>query len=329
MNTLNNKPRVLLSVVTWNHAKNIGSTIDSIFSQTYDNFQTVVFDNNSYDGTLEILQAYGDKVNFHLIKNEENIGFCGGHNYILKNYSFDYVILVNPDIILNPDYIEQTLKAFEIDSQIGAVCGLLTQSFDKNPVIDSMGMQLVKSRRFILINHGLHLNAVQITSGYVGGLDGALPAFKKEAVDSLLINGEFFNPLFFSHKEDWDVSWRLILFDWKIYFNKESIAIHPRVFKPSKIRERLRINHKIKFDAFKNQFLLLLINEDRVNFIRDSIIIIPRIFITTLFCLFFERRSLRAFSYVIENRKRIFLIRKEVQERRKISCSDFRKYLNA
>lgn len=322
-----NKSKVLLSIVTWNHAGSIQSTIDSIANQTYRDFHLVLFDNHSTDNTVEIVKSARERLSIELVESAENVGFCGGHNYVIKNYNYEYLFLVNPDIILYPDYLEKTLKAFQIDSRIGAVCGLLVQSFHTNPIIDSTGMQLSKSRRFTLRNHGLPLNSVDLTSGYVAGLDGALPAFKKEAVEDVLINGEFFNSLFFSHKEDWDVSWRLILFNWKVYFNKESIGVHPRVFKPNRLKERLQLGSKIKFDAFKNQFLLLLINEDKENFLKDAIVILPRMVAASFYCLLFERKSLKAYSFIIENRRRIISLRKEVQAKRKISHASFRKFI--
>ncbi len=322
-----NKHNVLLSIVTWNHDKSIKATIDSIFDQTFGNYKVVVFDNNSSDKTIEVLEAIFENTNFTLIQNKENIGFCGGHNYVINNYDYDYIILVNPDVILKEDYIEKTLKAFAINDRIGAVCGLLLQSFDEDPLIDSAGMQLTRSRRFTMINHRAKLNSVKLNSGYVAGLDGALPAFKKEAVDSLMINGEFFNSMFFSHKEDWDVSWRLLLFNWKVYFNKDSVAMHPRFFKPNNIRERIRVSGVIKFHGFKNQFLLFMINDDKTNFLKDSHVIISRMLIASFFCLFFERQSLKAFGYIISNRKQIFSVRRKVQEGRRISTSTFRQYL--
>ncbi|HEY0580136.1 MAG TPA: glycosyltransferase family 2 protein [Candidatus Nitrosocosmicus sp.] len=324
----NTNRRVLLSIVTWNHAGTIKNTIDSIFKQTYKDLKVVIFDNKSEDETIDVIKRSEFIDHITLIQNESNIGFCGGHNEIIKNNKFDYIFLVNPDIILKEDYIEKALKAFNIDKKIGAVCGLLLQSFDENPKIDSTGMSLMKSRRFELINHGLKLGDIELSSGYVAGLDGALPAFKAEAVQDLLINGDLFNQLFFAHKEDWDISWRLILFGWKIYFYKESIAMHPRMFKPNNLRRRIFINNKIKFNAFKNQLLLLLINEDKVNFIKDSYIILFRLFVTTIFCILFEPKSLKAYNYVLQNWKKIFSFRKQVQKRRKVSNNCFRIFLN-
>jgi len=312
MNSLNNRPKILLSIVTWNHANSIQATIDSVYKQTYSDFKLVVFDNNSSDNTVGVLRSYESQPNFELIENTQNIGFCGGHNHV---------------IILKDDYLEKTLKAFEIDPEIGAVCGLLVQSFDSDPIIDSSGMSLTKSRRFILKNHGRHLNSVRLQSGYVAGLDGALPAFKREAVKSLLINEEFFNPMFFSHKEDWDISWRLILFGWKVYFNKESIATHPRFFKQNQIKLRKNIDPNIKYHGFKNQFLLLIINEDRTNFSKDFVTIVSRILLTTVFCLFFERKSLKAYSYIMSNKNKILALRKKVQESKKIQPNNFRQYI--
>lgn len=316
---------VLLSIVTWNHERTIGATLDSILQQTHQNYQVVIFDNGSTDGTREVVQQYTEDSRFLLISNSENIGFCGGHNAVLAAYKAPYVLLVNPDVVLTATYLEKTLPVFAIDSKIGAVCGLLLQSAAPDPVIDSTGMKLERSRRFTMINHGLPLASVQLNSGYVAGLDGALPMFRQEAIQALLVNGNFFIPLFFAHKEDWDVSWRLVLYGWKTYFNKESVAIHPRHFRPNRWRERLQLNKRMRYDAFKNQLLLLSINEDRINFLKDSVVIVPRMVAMVLFCILFERQSLRAFGFLLTHRREILKLRKQVQSSRRVSPVHFRK----
>lgn len=319
-------PKVVLVIVTWNHSKTVADTIESVYRQTFKNFTLVVHDNNSTDGTIEVLKRYENYPNFVLSASDLNEGFCGGNNLIISKYDFDYLLLVNPDIIMYPDYLENALSTFKSDPSIGAVCGLLIQSEVVNPVIDSAGMSLMKDRRFCLNFHGKKLGDVSIKSGFVHGLDGALPLFKREAVDQLLLNGYFFNPLFFSHKEDWDISWRMLLFGWKIYFNADAIAIHPRGFKPNNIKERGKINPKVKYDAFKNQFILILINDDKWNFLKDLFHIVPRLILITLYCFLNERKSLRAYSYIYKNRKEIFSYRRLVQQKRKISPSEFRKF---
>lgn len=317
---------LVLSIVTWNHEDSIGQTLDSILRQDATGYHVVVFDNNSSDRTLEKVRAFScDRLT--IIENKENTGFCGGHNYVLRQFSYDYIMLVNPDVVLKDGYIKNTVAVFKKDPLIGAVCGLLIQSDDPNPTIDSMGMELQRARRFVLINHGKRLNSVHVESGYVTGMDGALPTFRKEAVESVMLDGNFFNPMFFAHKEDWDVSWRLLLYGWKSYFSKESIAIHPRFFKPASIRQRLKIPSKIKFHAFKNQLLLMLINDDKRNLLNDAYIVFPRLAAGVAFCLFLEPRSLKAFPYIFSHYKEILQIRKMVQSGRRLSAQEIRGYL--
>lgn len=320
-------PLVLCSIVTWNHASLIAATIESLLKQSYSNLKIVVFDNNSTDGTDRVLNGFASNEMVEIIYNKSNVGFCGGHNYVIENFSFNFILLVNPDATLKENYIANAVRSFEKNERIGAVCGLLVQSNDANPVIDSTGMQIDKARRFSLINHGRTLNEAKLESGFVAGLDGALPMFKAEAVKEALLNGEFFNPLFFSHKEDWDISWRLLLLDWKTYFNKECVAVHPRAFKPNRLIDRIRIESNTKFHAFKNQFLLLAINEDSSNFFKDSIRIVSRIIVATAFCIFFERKSLKAYSFLLSRRKDILKYRNIVQSRRQVSPAAFRKLL--
>lgn len=319
--TCSTYPTVLISIVTWNHEKHINATIVSLLNQTHKDFRIVIFDNNSEDKTKDIIKNFSEVI---LIENADNIGFCEGHNYNISNFKFDYIFLVNPDIVLRENYIEKTLLVFEEHDNVGAVCGLLLQSQEENPLIDSAGMSILKSRRFVMNYNNEPLNSKALQSGFVAGLDGALPAFKLRAIKDLEINRLFFDPLFFSHKEDWDISWRLLLFGWRIYFNKESIAIHPRLFRPGKLKVRFKLDSKIKYDAFKNQLLLLIKNEDWYNYRKDFFSINFRLLKSIVYCLFFEFRSLYAFIYVIKNRRAILEQRKIIQQKRKLSPKEFR-----
>ena len=319
---VNPYPKVLVSFVTWNHEGSIKDAVSSVLNQTYRDLRVVVFDNNSTDRTKDILRKLEDVI---LNEHGDNIGFCGGHNHNILNFEFDYIFLANPDINLREDYIEKALSVFETDETIGAVCGLLLQSDDSDPLIDSAGMSILKTRRFVMNHNNEKLSTVMLQSGMVAGLDGAMPAFRGSTVRDVSINNAFFDPLFFSHKEDWDVSWRLLLLGWKTYFTKDAVAIHPRYFQPGDLKARFKIAPVIKYHAFKNQLLLLLKNEDGYNYRKDFFRINLRLFKSIVYCLFFEFRSLSAFPFVIRNRRDIGKQRRIIQLKRKITPQEFRK----
>jgi GT2 family glycosyltransferase len=312
MNTL------IISIVTWNSASTITACIKSVLKQSFSDFQLFVVDNNSQDNTVQILESFND-TRIRLIKKDKNTGFCGGHNYVLANSDSLYVLLLNPDIVLPSDYVEKVMATIKSSgSHVGTVCGLLVQNdlAATDVLIDSAGLEMKRSRIMKMRYHNERRNDVTLTKGEVFGADGALPLYSRAMIRDITIDGEFFDEMFFAHKEDWDVSWRSHLYGWKTIFDPNCIAIHPRHFKPGNIKVRSAIKSEIKVHSVKNQLILLLKNESLWSFVVNFIFIVPRQFLIFLYILLFERTSLEAYRFVIRNLSLIRKKRNIIQKKR-------------
>jgi GT2 family glycosyltransferase len=219
---------------------------------------------------------------------------------------------------MKPDYIERAIHTIETDSKIGTVGGLLVQSDVSDPecIIDSAGMEMKRSGIMRLINHGKKLSEVKLRTSNVFGADGALPMYRRSMIKDISYQGEFFDEMFFAHKEDWDVSWRAHLYGWTTVFNPSCVAIHPRHFKPQSIKVRTNINREIKVHAVKNQLILLLKNKSLPSFMIDGIFILFRQWMILFYILLFERSSLKAYQFVFRNFKLVMTKRKVIQSRR-------------
>jgi GT2 family glycosyltransferase len=311
-------PKLIISVVTWNSADSIKACIESILNQSYSDYILYIVDNASADDTFSIVKSITD-VRIKAIKLESNTGFCGGHNHVLSQTQSDFVLLVNPDIILSSDYIEKAMHTITKSEHIGTVCGLLLQSAATDPEcrIDSAGLNMMPSRIMGLRYHGEKLSDVSLAEAEVFGADGALPLYRRAMITYISINGQFFDEMFFAHKEDWDVSWRSAIYGWKTIFDPACIAVHPRVFKPGNLKLRKNMSTQIKIDAVKNQLILLLKNESGKRFILNFFHIVPRQLMIFFYILFFERTSLKAYRFFFRNRKQILASRKIIQRNRK------------
>jgi GT2 family glycosyltransferase len=196
------------------------------------------------------------------------------------------------------------------------VCGLLLQSRDSDPRIDSAGMNALRDGRFALRLHGKHLSEVlPLERCYVDGADGALPLFRRTFIDDVRINGQFFDERFFAHKEDWDIAWRGQLFGWCTLFEPACRALHPRQFRPEDIGLRRRLSKNIKADAVKNQWLLMLKNTPKWRFKRLIAFALPRQLAIIAYLLLFERSSLKALSYIRQHWQELRETRTIIQSR--------------
>lgn len=311
---------LIISIVTWNSADSIKDCVRSVLDQSYNNFKLYVVDNASADNTWDIIQTFSDP-RLTTIKFDVNKGFCGGHNHVLQNTKSEFVLLVNPDIILSPDYIEKALNTIRSNDQIGTVCGLLLQKQLNDPdcMIDSAGLTILPSRIMSLHYHGKKPSEIALTKEEVFGADGALPLYRRKMIDDISIDGQFFDERFFAHKEDWDVSWRAHIYGWKTIFDPACVAIHPRVFKPGNLKLRRNMSKQIKIDAVKNQLILLLKNESTKSFFRNFFKIVPRQIMIFFYILFAEPSSLKAYSYFIKNYSQILQSRRIIQKNRKVN----------
>lgn len=309
---------VLVSIVTWNSAEVIERCIESVFCQTYQQKQVVVVDNASRDTTLEILTRLQNMYGFALIKNDQNKGFCGGHNYSIENFESDYVLLVNPDVVMSPAYLEKALETFTGEpDRVGTVCGLLVQKLgDPQTTIDSTGLEFKPSGVLSMINHGARLSELSLVKQDVFGSDGALPLYRRDMIEDVSIDGHFFDEMFFAHKEDWDVSWRSQHRGWRTVFNPACIAEHPRHFKPKSLSLRRLVQSDIKVHSVKNQLILLLKNETLSGFLGNFFSIIGRQFGIFFYIVLLERSSLQAYGFVMRNFSKIWQNREYIQSRR-------------
>jgi len=190
-------PTTAASVVTWNHAHCVEGCILSLLRQTRAPTQIFIYDNASRDETARALERFKDRVTLFL--SPENRGFCGGHNFAISRTQSDYLLLVNPDVVLREDYIEKATGRMSSDPRIGTVCGLLLQDGldPKSSVIDGAGLTVARNRRFLLRYHGLPASKDTLRTEEVFGCDGALPFYRRAMIENVSVDGQFFDEMFF------------------------------------------------------------------------------------------------------------------------------------
>ena len=87
-------PKVTIQIVTWNSLKYLPFTLKSIFSQTYRDFQVLVIDNNSQDGTIDFLRQ--DYPEVAVFQNKKNLGFARANNQGIRLLHSPYILFCNP-----------------------------------------------------------------------------------------------------------------------------------------------------------------------------------------------------------------------------------------
>lgn len=105
-------PLVELMVPTFNNESTVAETLDSLLAQTYSNIKIVIFDNQSTDKTVEVVQSYLNK-GIELVVNEQNLGGEGNFNRCIEKASAPYFCICHSDDIYEPQFVEAQLTALE------------------------------------------------------------------------------------------------------------------------------------------------------------------------------------------------------------------------
>jgi GT2 family glycosyltransferase len=194
---------------------------------------------NADDGSIALIKEKFPQVK--VIDPGQNLGFAGGNNLGIRESSGEFIQMVNPDLILEPDFIEKMLGAFSNEMVAAASGKLLRYDFEKmekTNVIDSTGIVMDKSGRArdrgqLQEDQGQFDNDREIF-----GVSGAGPMFRKSAMEAVQFeeNGkvEYFDEDMATYWEDVDMSWRLQNAGYKIVYVPEAVAYHGRTAGQSK-----------------------------------------------------------------------------------------------
>src|SRR6202451_1125340 len=100
---------VSVTIVTYNSGRFIKRCLESVLEQKYPNLEVVVIDNASTDGTVDILEQFQDHCRIHY--NDENIGFAAAQNQAIGLSGGEWVLTLNPDVLLLKGFIQSLVDA--------------------------------------------------------------------------------------------------------------------------------------------------------------------------------------------------------------------------
>jgi GT2 family glycosyltransferase len=133
-------PRIIVLILSYDGKYLLEESVSTYLANEYDNFEVVVIDNGSSDGTKEYLEANFPAVK--IIRLEKNIGYSGGFNIGLK-YAFqeqraDFALITNNDVKVDELVITELVKVAITDPKIGFVIGKV-YFYDTPNVLQTVG----------------------------------------------------------------------------------------------------------------------------------------------------------------------------------------------
>ncbi|PWT98140.1 MAG: glycosyltransferase family 2 protein [Terriglobia bacterium] len=310
-------PPVCVSIVTHNSRRYIRRCLEAVLSQHEVHLEVVVVDNASTDGTLKVLSPFRRRI--RLIRSRHNLGFAAAQNLAIRHSSAPWVLALNPDVLLTPGFLRSVIEAADLDPRAGSVSGKLLSigpGFTPlpEPRIDSTGIYFTPAMRHF--DRGWH----ELDEGrfqrreYVFGASAAAALYRREMIEDISIDGEFFDPDFFTYREDADVAWRAQLMGWRCIYTPSAVAHHVRTVSPE---NRRSVSPVINMHSVKNRFLLRIKNATPGLLRRCWWSMLWRDLVVVGGCLLVEPASLRAFWELRQCARRAMAARRIIMARRR------------
>ncbi len=223
-------------IVNYNVKELLEQCINSIFTASADlNVEIIVVDNNSFDGSIAYMKSkFPSNPQLKLIDSPVNLGFAKANNLGAKEAKGEYLLILNPDTILQEDTLDKTLKFYKENKGIGALtCKLILpngqldlacrRSFPTPFVavyrIIGLSRLFPKSKTFGKYN----LTYLDENNTYeVDAIVGAFMLIKKEIYDTV----KGFDEDYFMYGEDLDLCYRIKKAGYKIFYYPETSIIH-------------------------------------------------------------------------------------------------------
>ncbi len=308
-----------MAIVTYNSERYIRRCLEAVLEQTGVVLDVVVVDNASTDATRVILRRYRGRI--RTIYNDHNAGFAAGQNQAMRANRADWVLTLNPDVLLLPDFIRTLVEAGEADGSAGSVCGkLMSIGPGFKPLaerrIDSAGIFFTPAMRHF--DRGWHeLDCAQYdTMEYVFGASAAAALYRREMIEDVAVDGNFFDPGFFCYREDADVAWRALLQGWRCLYQPAAESYHVRRVTPG---SRRAVPAAINMHSVKNRFLMRIKNATFGVYRRYWLSMTARDLVVVGASIVWEPTSLPAFWRLAKCLPRALRWRKQIMSRRRVS----------
>ena len=310
---------VSINIVNWNGVHFLSDCIESIKSQTYKNIEINIIDNNSSDGSVDLLRRKYPEI--MLVNNFQNEGFSRAHNQAARISSGEYILPLNFDIILSPQFVAEMVKAIEMAPDIGIVSGnlyALRQGEDRK-MIDSTGVTMKgmfpADRGQNQLDHGQY-DKIE----YVFGASGAAPLYRRTMLEEVALNGEYFDEDYYIYVEDVDLCWRAQLYGWKALYTPLAVAFHKRGATREKSaemgREYILLGHRNRYwSIIKNAILTNLLGNMLWILIVELRFYVGHLLGGNYFIF-------RILPMVMKGMPRMLRKRKEIQKKRKV-CAEY------
>jgi GT2 family glycosyltransferase len=211
--------RVAVVIPSWNGRDQLATVLESLEEQRFRDFDTVVVDNGSTDGTVEYLRESWPDV--RVVSLDRNIGFAAAVNRGIERGNGEYVALINNDVELEPHWLEITVATLDEHRDAGSVASKLLE-WERRNVLDGAGDLVGWDGYCVRRGKGERDRGQYDGSRRVLSACAAAALYRRRALEDV---GPF-DESFFAYIEDVDWGLRAQLAGWDCVYEPTAVAYH-------------------------------------------------------------------------------------------------------
>ena len=200
------RPLVSIIILNYNGRRWLKPCLTSLRRLTYPNYEVILVDNASIDGSVDSVSA--DFPWVKIIRNKRNLGYAEGNNIGIRHANGSLIAILNMDTIVDPYWISELVEVAISDPKIGACGGKIYDYFDK------------KNLQFpdpLVIPSKLYDKIQDVWSIYGAGF-----LVKRDVLEIIGL----FDPEYFCYYEEIDLCWRIRLAGFRVVFVPKAVMYH-------------------------------------------------------------------------------------------------------
>ena len=216
-------PLVSVIILNYNGKRFLNKCLTSVLNSNYSNVEVILVDNASTDDSIKLVkERFGHSPVLIIIKNSTNLGFAAGNNVGLSCSKGKYVVFLNNDTVVEPNWLIELVGVMETNAKIGAAQSKLL-SLDNKNFFDSAGD--------FIDYYGIPIRRGSWGEEDTGQYDRIEEIFSARGAATivrhkLLKEIGAFDDDFYLNYEDIDLCWRIRLNGYKIVFVPKSKVYH-------------------------------------------------------------------------------------------------------
>ena len=196
----------------------LDSVLASLEGQTLNNFEVILVDNGSTDGSCSFVTANYPWV--HLIELSENFGFCGAVNAGIRAAKAPYVLLLNNDTEVKEDFVEEMLAAIRRHKNAFS-CGARMVQYHDRDKLDDVGNYYCGLGWSFARGRGKDIHAYETEDRIFSACAGAA-IYRKKILEKI----GYFDEEHFAYLEDTDIGYRARIYGYENWYAPKAIVYH-------------------------------------------------------------------------------------------------------